>query len=139
MATKIGKSLQWSTAGEVLAKLITPITNMILARVLAPEDFGILATVIMIITFVDLFTDSGFAKYIVQHDFESENEAINYLNVAFWTNLFLSLVLWVFIIVFRYPIARFVGSSGCENVIVIASSQLIVTAFSSIQTFLHPA
>lgn len=136
-ASIVGRSLQWSTAGEILAKLISPITNMILARVLAPEDFGILATVNMIITFVDLFTDSGFAKYIVQHEFKNDKELNNYIDVAFWTNLFLSVILWVFIFSFRFPIARMVGSQGYENVIVIASSQLVVTAFSSIQTSIY--
>lgn len=135
--SKVGKSLKWSSYGELLAKLIAPISNMILARILIPEDFGVVATVNMIITFVDLFTDSGFAKYIVQADFKNEREFNEYTNIAFWTNLFLSVLLWGVIIVFRYPIASMVGSSGKEVVIVLASSQLIITAFSSIQTAIY--
>lgn len=137
MENKIGNSLKWSTAGELLAKLIAPVTNMILARVLAPEDFGILATVNMIITFVDMFTDSGFAKYIIQCDFKKKEEVDQYVNVAFWTNLVLSVFLWTLIYIFRYPIATAVGNEGFENVIVIAATQIIVTSFSSIQTSLY--
>ena len=44
MENKIGNSLKWSTAGEALSKIVSPVTNMILARVLAPKDFGILAS-----------------------------------------------------------------------------------------------
>jgi len=137
MSNKIGNSLKWSTAGEVISKLIAPVTNMILARVLDPADFGILATVNMIITFVDLFTDSGFAKYIIQSDFDEGDDIFQYVNVAFWTNLLLSIVLWLLIYFFRVPIANMVGSRGHEKVIVIASIQLILTSFSSIQTALY--
>lgn len=133
MRRNLGGSLKWSTAGEVLAKLVTPITNMILARVLVPEDFGIIATVNMIITFVDLFTDSGFAKYIIQFDFEKEETIDDYVTVAFWTNLALSVLLWILIVVFRYDIAKLVGNTGYETVIIIAATQLMVTSFSSIQ------
>ncbi len=137
MGNKIGNSLKWSTAGEFFSKLVTPITNMILARLLAPEDFGVLATVNMIITFVDLFTDSGFAKYIIQCDFENKEETEQYVNVAFWTNLFLSVGLWGLISIFRNPISRIVGNEGHEIVIVVASTQLMITSFSSIQTALY--
>ena len=135
--SKVGKSLKWSSYGELLAKLIAPISNMILARILVPEDFGVVATVNMIITFVDLFTDSGFAKYIVQADFKDTKEFSEYTNIAFWTNLVLSIFLWIMIFVFRYPIALLVGSSGKEMVIVLASLQIIVTAFSSVQTAIY--
>lgn len=137
MSNIIGNSLKWSTAGEVISKLIAPITNMILARVLDPVDFGVLATVNMIITFVDLFTDSGFAKYIIQDDFDEKDDMFQYVNVAFWTNLVLSIVLWLIIAIFRMPIANLVGNSGNELVIVIASLQLVLTSFSSIQTALY--
>ena len=137
MSNKVGSSLKWSTAGEVISKLIAPVTNMILARVLDPADFGVLATVNMIITFVDLFTDSGFAKYIIQNDFDEKDDMFHFVDVAFWTNLLLSIVLWVIIAVFRTPIANLVGNSGHELVIVIASLQLVVTSFSSIQTALY--
>ena len=97
----IESSLKWSSAGEIIAKLILPISNMILARILVPEDFGILASVNMIITFVDLFTDSGFAKYLIQSDFKDDEEIFNFASVAFWTNFGVSVLLYFFIFLFR--------------------------------------
>ena len=90
---KIINATKWSSITEIIAKLITPITNMILARILAPEAFGVVATITMIISFADMLTDSGFQKYLVQHEFRNESEKIKYTNVAFWTNLFISIFL----------------------------------------------
>ena len=47
---------------------------MILARVLTPEAFGVIATVTMLVSFTDIFTDVVFQKYIVQHQFRDEND-----------------------------------------------------------------
>lgn len=133
----IGNSLKWSSAGEIIAKLITPISNMILARILLPEDFGIIASVNMIISFVDLFTDSGFAKYLIQSDFNDDDEINLYANVAFWTNFSISGALYIMILFFRNYVAEFAGSPGYGNALAVASIQILITSFSSIQTALY--
>jgi hypothetical protein len=63
-SNKVGSALKWSTITEIASKLISPITNMVLARLLAPEAFGLVATVTMVVTFAEVFTDAGFQKYI---------------------------------------------------------------------------
>lgn len=137
MSNIIGNSLKWASAGEVIAKLIVPVSNMILARILVPEDFGILASINMIVSFVDLFTDSGFAKYIIQSNFVDEKELYQYANVAFWTNFLVSCIFWLLIAIFRNPIASLVGNPGYGQVITIAALQLLITSFSSIQTAIY--
>lgn len=37
---KVIHATKWSTITEIAAKLVSPITNMILARILLPEAFG---------------------------------------------------------------------------------------------------
>lgn len=134
---KMKKATKWSTITEIIAKLISPITNMILARIISPEAFGVVATVTMIMSFADMFTDAGFQKYLVQHDFKDENEKFKSANVAFWTNFMISVMLWIIIILFRKKIAILVGNPGLGNVIAIACIQLMLTSFSSIQMALY--
>ena len=131
--SKTASATRWSTISEIIAKLITPITNMILARLLTPEAFGVVATVTMIVSFADIFTDAGFQKYLIQHDFKDTTELDNHTNVAFWSNLIMSLVLWGGICVFSTPITVAVGNPGLEIVIIVASVSLPLTSFSSIQ------
>lgn len=135
--SKVINATKWASITEFAAKIVTPLTNMILARILAPDAFGVLATVAMIISFVDMFTDAGFQKYLVQHEFENENEMFKNANVAFWTNFGISIFLWVLIIVFSDSIAVMVGNPGLGHVISIAGVQLILTSFSSIQMALY--
>lgn len=129
----VSSAAKWSSLTEIIAKIVTPVSNMILARLLAPEVFGVLATVTMIFSFADMFTDAGFQRYLVQHEFKNDTEKFQNANIAFWSNLGLSFALWAFIAVFSNQIAAFVGNPGLGNVIVIGCMQLPITSFSSIQ------
>lgn len=134
---KVINGAKWSSITEIIAKLITPITNMILARILAPEAFGVVATVNMIISFADMFTDAGFQKYLVQHEFKNDKDKELSTNVAFWTNFIISIFLWIVIIVLSDKLAIMVGNPGLGKVISIACIQIVLTSFSSIQMAIY--
>lgn len=134
---QVARATKWSGITEIIAKLVTPISSMVLARVLTPEAFGVVATIVMVISFAELFTDAGFQKYLIQHEFRDQDDLEKSTNVAFWTNLMFSLLLWVIISVFANPLAELVGSPGCGMVLVIACVSIPLEAFSSIQLALH--
>ena len=134
---KMLNATKWTTITEFIAKLVIPLSNMILARILAPEAFGVVATVTMIISFADMFSDSGFQKYLIQKEFDTKKERFEYANVAFWTNFIISIFIWIIIVIFSENIAELVGNKGLGNVIIIACIQLPITAISSIQIALY--
>lgn len=129
----ITHSIKWSSLAESSVKLITPVTMMILARLLTPDVFGIIAVCNMIIYFADILADAGFAKYIIQADFAHNRELYKYATVAFWSHLSLSIVLWIIVFAFSPILASFLGISGHADVIVISTTQLVLMSMSSIQ------
>lgn len=133
---KSRNAAKWSLITEIISKIVSPITNMLLARLLTPDAFGMIATITMVISFADLFTDAGFSKYLVQHEFKRVEDEHRAANVSFWTNFLLSLTIWIFIIIFRDHIAVLVGNQGLGNALAIASISIPLTAFISVQTAL---
>lgn len=131
--TKVRTATKWSTVGEVAAKLVAPISSMFLARLLTPEAFGVVTTLMMIITFAEIFTDAGFQKYLIQHEFRDAEDRDESTNVAFWSNLIMSLAIWGIIAFFSAPLAEMVGNPGLGHVLVIACVSIPLAAFSSIQ------
>ncbi len=130
---KVVNATKWSSVTEIAAKLVAPISTMVLARVLTPEAFGVLVTATMVISFAEIFTDAGFQKYIVQHEFDDEKSLFKSTNVAFWANLTLSLVIWLFIVLFSDQLAELVGNKGYGSVISVSCICIPLAAFSSIQ------
>lgn len=135
--SKVVRATKWSSVAELASKLVSPISTMVLARILAPEAFGVLVTVTMVISFAEVLTDAGFQKYIVQHKFDTEESLFKSTTVAFWTNLTISLVIWLAIIIFREPLAELVGNAGYGSVIAVASICIPLAAFSSIQMAMY--
>ncbi len=134
---KMKNATKWSTITEIVAKLISPVTNMILARLLIPEAFGVIATITMITSFADLLTDAGFQKYLIQHKFKNEKELYKCANVAFIANLAVSVLVWVIIMLSSDLLANLFGNPGTGLAIIIATLQLPLTALTSIQMGLY--
>ena len=126
-------AVKWSLATEVIVKIISPVSQLILARILAPEAFGMVATVAMVVNFADMFSDAGFQKYLIQHSFRDKEDLYDNANVAFWTNFVVSVSLWCLIAIFNDPVSAFVGNPSLGFPLAIACLSLPLTSFSSIQ------
>lgn len=116
-----------------MAKLVSPFTNAVLARLLLPDAFGAVATINMVISFAEIFADAGFQKYIIQHEFENDEALDESSNVAFWTNITISLFIWSIIFLFRDQLAEMVGDAALGNGMAVASLAMMMISFSSIQ------
>ena len=62
---------------------------LVLARLLAPEDFGVVAAATVIISFSQVFSDAGLGKALIQRQDRVEESA----NVVFWLNLGIGLII----------------------------------------------
>lgn len=133
ISNQIGKATVWSLAAEISAKIIVPVTNIVLARILTPDAFGIIATINMVISFADTLSIAGFQKYIIQHEYKDKKELFSSANVAFWTNFIMSMLLWIIICLWRNPISEMVGNPGYGKALAVAALSLPLTGLSSIQ------
>lgn len=129
----IARATKWSLFTQIVAKIIPPLSSMILARIFAPEVFGIIATVTMVTSFADTFSEAGFQKYIISKKYDDQDELRKDADVAYWTNLAISLVLWGVISVFSTSLCNVLGNPGIELALIVACSQLPITSLSSIQ------
>lgn len=135
--SKIKKATKWSGVTEIARRLVGPISGMILARLLTPDAFGVVTTLFMVISFAELFTDAGFQKYLIQHEFEDDVDKVQSTNVAFWSNFIMSMAIWGIIALFADPLAELVGSPGLGHVLIVSSACIPLAAFSSIQMALY--
>lgn len=131
------KATKWSLLTEISVKAVSPVTQLILARLLAPEAFGMIATITMVTSFAEMLADSGFQKYLVQHEFVDDDDLYKNATVAFWSNMFVSLLMWFVIFLFRDPLVSLVGNPGLGLPLVVASTSLPLMAFTSIQLALY--
>lgn len=130
-------ALKWTAIAEIAAKLIVPITNMILARLLAPEVFGIVASVTVITTFADIVSESGFGRYILQKKFSNDQEKKNSVGTATVLSLAFSFLMMIFIVVFRDPFSSLVNAEGHGTLLAVSSLSIPLYGVTSIQSSVY--
>ena len=130
--TAAKRSVKWSLLGEIFAKVATPLSTMFLARLLSPEIYGIATAVTLVITFCETVTESGFAKFVIQHDFESEDEYKKYFSVSFYTSLFLSCLICLGVFLLKEPLSAAVGNAGYEMALVVSCAQIPFAAVNAL-------
>lgn len=76
-------------------------STVVLARILSPEDFGVMAIVLSIVAFGELFRDFGLTTASAREQYLSEGQKTN----LFWTNTGLGLALAVFCFFLAGPVS----------------------------------
>ena len=63
---KVAGGLFWSYGERIMAQLVSLIVSIVLARLLDPENYGVISIVMIFITFCDAIVTGGFGNAIVQ-------------------------------------------------------------------------
>lgn len=129
ITNKATRSLKWSALMEVVSRTAQPIIFIVLARLLTPNDFGVLATAMISISFAQMFWDAGLSKALIQTK-EAPDEAAH---VVFWTNMALGLLIYLLLFISAPAIAIFFNSPPSGPVLQIMGFQIIIASFSSVQ------
>lgn len=96
MANTIKRQLFSGVFYTALAKysgvVISLVMAGVLARLLSPDDFGVVAIASVIIAFFNIFTDMGVSPAIVQHKSLSKEELSDIFSFTVWTGIGISLL-----------------------------------------------
>lgn len=118
---KIVRGLGWVAFSKYANRILGFITTLILAKLLSPEDFGLVALAVMVIDILKIFKDMGFGQALIYRKdrIEEASNAVFYMTIALNSALFLLVVL-------LSPFtADFFGDSRVTAVLVVMSTSLI--------------
>lgn len=107
--------------------------TVVLARFLSPEDFGIVATAMVVISFGQMLWDAGLSKALIQTEEDAEDAA----HVVFWTNLVLGCVIYLALLVSAPGVAVFFSSPASASVLRVLGLTTVISALTSVQTSLY--
>lgn len=123
------RALIWSLLEQGGSKVINLLIQVILARLLAPEAFGVLAILLVVVEIANVLASSGLGMALIQ---ETEVSAISY-TTAFWLSTSIAFVLYT-IIFFASPLfASFYAMPDLVVYLRVLSIVVFSNAFNSIQ------
>lgn len=122
-------NIKWSFIESISLKAIGFVLSIILARLLLPEDFGLLAVVNVFYLLVTLFIDGGLKEALIQKKDATE---VHYSSV-FWMNLLMAVVLYLLLFIAAPFIQSFYDFPELSYLIRLQSLVLIIEAFGVVQ------
>lgn len=126
---KTYSSLIWKFCERFSAQFVSLVVSIILARMLMPEDYGIVALVTIFITIANVLVTNGMGTALIQNNDADDND----FSTMFWASFGLSIVLYM-IVFFSAPIiAKIYDNNLITIVLRIMGLRIPLSAMNSIQ------
>lgn len=126
---KVIKNFIWRFAERCGAQLVTFIVSIVLARILAPEDYGTIALVTVFTTILQVFVDSGLGTALIQ---KKEADDLDFSSVFFF-NFAVCLILYIGMFIAAPFIAEFYNDSSLTSVVRVISLTIVISGVKGIQ------
>lgn len=127
--TSVVKAVAWSAIDKWGAQGLSFLVLWILARLLGPEPFGLIAIASVFTRFVEIFLDQGMTEAIIREP----TLAVEHLNTAFWINLAWSLFLVILTLLTADFIANLYKEVRLSAILQWLSIGFFLSALSSTQ------
>lgn len=121
--------LAWTFMERTGTRVVSFVISIILARILMPEDYGVIAIVLVFVNICDVFVHGGMGMALVQ---SSNTDERDYSSV-FWISLCMSFILYGILYVVAPMISRFFTMPILIPVLRVLGLRLPLSAFNTVQ------
>lgn len=122
-------NMVWRFAERCGAQLITFVVSIVLARLLAPEDYGKIALITVFTTILQVFVDSGLGTALIQ---KKDSDDLDFSSV-FYFNFIVCLVLYAGMFFVAPFIAKFYEDISLTPIVRVISLTIIISGVKGIQ------
>lgn len=129
LKNKTVKGVGWSFADNIANSGVTFLVGIVLARLLSPEEFGLLGMIAVFIAISNSIVDSGFSSALIRKGNVSD---IDYSTV-FYFNIALGVVFYIFLYLLSPVIATFFNEPKLILITRIMGFVLVINSFAIIQ------
>jgi PST family polysaccharide transporter len=129
LSARTGHALAWSLLGEATTRLVAPLVLLVLARLLVPADFGVVAAAPVLVSFSQTLADAGLGRAIVQRADRVDESS----TTAFWMNLVLAGAVMLALVAAAPAIATFFRDARITDVVRVLALQVPLAAMCTVQ------
>lgn len=120
--------LKWVSAAQVFNNVLRIISTIILARLLSPDDFGLMGMAVVVTSFLSIFGNLGFSAAVIQRQTLTHNA----LSSIYWLNVSLGIVLAGLVLLSAPFVADFYQESRIIPLLTTLGLAFILTSLGSL-------
>ncbi len=125
-------SVIWTLLGYGGSQIIRFASNLIMARILEPQYFGLMSIINIILIGVILLSDVGIVQSIVNNP---RGEERDFLDTAWTTQLIRSFAMWGFCLLLAWPAAQLYHDDRLLTLIPVAGLSSVIGGFQTTRMF----
>lgn len=129
LKSKTIKGAGWSAADAILGQGVSFIIGLVLARLLSPEEYGLIGIVMIFVTVLNGVVDSGFSTAVIRKQDANDDD----YNTMFYTNMLFSIILYACLSLSSPLIAKFFERNELIQLVPAMGLILIINALSHTQ------
>lgn len=129
MKNKAVSGFFWKFGEQISSQLVTFVLSIVLARLLTPKDYGVVALVNIFITIANVFVTSGFGTALVQKKSPNETD----FSTVFYMSEGMSFLAYLVIFFIAPFVAKFYNNSELIPILRVFALTLPLSAFNGIQ------
>jgi PST family polysaccharide transporter len=126
------RGVGWSALQASASRLLSAVVFVLLARLLEPDAFGVVAVASVFVAFMTVLVDQGFSQALVQRP-SLDRE---HLDTAFWANLAASAVVVALVVGAAGPVADLFDEPDLAPILRALSLALVASALGGVPTAL---
>lgn len=131
LGTSAAKGLLWSAVSMGANKFVAFASTVVLARLLAPDDFGVFAAALTLMLYLEVALDLGISAAVV---YEQEEGLTARLDTAFTTNVLFAAALTLLGIAIAPELSRFLGVPDATLIFRVMSFYLLIRGLGQVNT-----
>jgi O-antigen/teichoic acid export membrane protein len=128
LTRSVVRGASWTGISQTAQQGFRLLTTIILARLLFPEDFGVISMVVVFTSIAVTILDMGLNQAIIQRKEVTED----HLNTTFWTILAMGVFLCVVLVAGSSLVAKFFGTERVGPVLSVASISCIICPLGAV-------
>ncbi len=121
-------ALAWGLGSRVVTQAASFVIGVTIARLLSPEDYGLIAIAMLFIGLAGLISNVGLGASLVQYKSAGQKE----FSSVFWLNLGLSIALATTIYLSSFLASSYFERTELENVLKILSFSFVIAALTMV-------
>lgn len=130
LKSKTLKGLFWSGIDQFGMYFIRFGFTIWIARLLSPEDYGLIGLMAIFIAVAGMFTESGLNMALIQKKNADQKD----FSTVFWFNIIVGFFFYIIIFSFSEEIAYYFNEPRLESIAKVVSLSLIIGPFAGIQS-----
>lgn len=137
LTSRVHSGVIWNAISVASTYLAGFVRLIVVARLLAPADFGLIGMALTVVTGLNALSTIGLDISVIKTKFKSDDELSTHLDTLWTVDLIRRLILAILLALVAYPVARFYREDSLYQILLLFSLLPFIQGFQNIGLLIY--